>query len=176
MSVNVSISTFTYIWRFKRKSPTLLSLICSTYFWTVGWGFTVATDAGPPTVVEGSWFSVAWFSCRSFLRMGFDGGWEYGISCGLRTRQKTPKVKKLNGLPSCQCPRSGMYSTETPHPRVCGWFTAQQELEGHVHQIPVAFLSFLLFFHACSLLPPFVTWRTQESGSRGPPTLLPLLF
>lgn len=38
------------------------------------WGFPVAVDAGPPTVLEGSWFSVAEFSGRNFLRMGFDGG------------------------------------------------------------------------------------------------------
>lgn len=67
----------------------MCSFICSTYFWTAGWVFTVATGAGPLTVVEGSWFSVAWFSGRNFLRMGFDGGWEYAISCRL-------KKKKLN--------------------------------------------------------------------------------
>lgn len=60
-------------------------------FWTAGWGFTLATEAGPPTVLEGSWFSVAWFSGRNFLRMGFDGGWEYGMSWGLKKKTKSEK-------------------------------------------------------------------------------------
>lgn len=38
----------------KTKLPTLRSFISSTYFWTAGWGFTLATEAGPPTVLEGS--------------------------------------------------------------------------------------------------------------------------
>ena len=36
------------------KVLTICAFICSTYFWTAGWGFTVATEAGPPTVVDGS--------------------------------------------------------------------------------------------------------------------------
>lgn len=56
-------------------------------------------------------------------------------------------------------PMSGVCSIQTPHPRRCGWFKSWQELVGHGHQIPVAFLSFFFFFHACRLLPLFVTWK-----------------
>lgn len=146
VSVNLNIPPLTY--RDLKQCPTLLTLVCPTYFWTVGWDFMVATEADPPTAVEGSWFSAAWFSGRNFLRIGFDGGWEYVMSWGYKTKQNQ-KVKKLNAPPLMPrphvslrpSPRSGLCCVPTLHVRICGWFMARQEWERHRHQIPMAFLS-----------------------------------
>lgn len=92
-TVNLNMATDTCICRSKGKFLPSLSSAWLTYFWTIGWGFTVAVEAGPPTVAEGSGFSVAWFSGLNFLRMGFEGGWEYGASYELKSNIKIKKLK-----------------------------------------------------------------------------------
>ena len=71
MSINANRFPGTHIQ--KLESWCLSPVICRTYFWTAAWGFPLAADTGP-TVLGGSWLSVAEFSGRNFLRMGFDGG------------------------------------------------------------------------------------------------------
>lgn len=157
------------------KVLTMCSFIRSTYFWTAGWGFTVATEAGPPTVVEGSWFSVAWFSGRNFLRMGFDGGWEYGISCGLKK-----KVKQVNAT---HLVNALMFLLACPHSQSCA--VLKLHIQGHVddlwlsktwrdHQIPGAFPSFFFFFPCLQPITFLLPRRTQESGA--PFTSSPFFF
>lgn len=146
--MHVNVNTFTYLCTSQSEIPTLLLFMWSTYFWTVGCGFMVAAEAGPLAAVEGSWFSVAWFSGLNFLRMGFDGGWEYGTSCGFKTKYKL-KVKHLN-IPST-LPASVPHSF-SPNPkirRVLYLLTHGSARTGGIQASESSGLPFFLFIFKC---------------------------